>query len=117
MRLKSEIWVKAYLRQVAVKGCPGVVVRHGDDEAGAIFIKVTRRNGMATLFGPAPAGLDEGDRERRWMPFLKGEAVSEAAADAAIAQEARFDSDLWVLEIESADGAHFLDGWLLATPQ
>lgn len=117
MRLKSEIWVKAYLRQTAVKGCPGFVVRHGDDEAGAIFIKVTRRDGMATLFGPAPAGMDEGDRERRWVPFLKGVAVSEAAVDAAIEQEARFDRDLWVLEIESADGAHYLDGWLSATPK
>lgn len=117
MRLKSEIWVKAYLRRVTVHGGMGFVVRHGDDEAGAIFIEIRRRDGMATLFGPAPAGMDEGDRERRWMPYLNGEAVSEAAVDAAIAQAVGFDSDLWVLEIESADGAHFLDGWLLATPQ
>lgn len=117
MRLKSEIWVKAYLRQAAVRGCPGFVVRHGDDEAGAIFIKVTRRDGTATLFGPAPAGLDEGDRERRWVALMKGAVVPEAAADAALTQEARYDSDLWVLEVESADGTHFLDGWLLATHQ
>jgi hypothetical protein len=50
------------------------------------------------------------------VQFLKGVAVSEADADAAIAQEVRFDGDVWVLEIESADGAHYLDGWLLATP-
>jgi hypothetical protein len=117
MRLKSDFWVKAYLRQVAAQGGQGFVVRHGDDGAGSIFIKVRRRDGMTTLFGPAPAGLDDGDHERRWVPFLKGAAVTEEAVDAAIAQEARFDSDLWVLEIESADGAHFLDGWLLATPQ
>lgn len=116
MRLKSELWVKAYLRRAAVNGCPGVVVRHGDDEAGAIFIKIMQRNGAAMLFGPAPAGLDEADRERRWIPWLKGEVLSEAAVDAAIAQEARFDADLWVVEVESHDGAHFLDGWLFATP-
>lgn len=116
MRLTSEVWVKAYLRQAAVKGCPGVVVRHGDDEAGAIFIKVMRRAGTATLFGPAPAGMDDASRERRWIPLLKGEAVAEAVADAALAQEARFDSDMWVVEIESTDGHHLLDGWLLATP-
>ena len=116
MRLKSEIWVKAYLRSAAVRGAPGAVVRHGDDEAGAIFIKVTGRDGTATLFGPAPAGIDEADRERRWVPFLKGQAASEQIVDEAIAQEYRFDSDIWVIEIESADGTHFLDGWLLATP-
>ena len=116
MRLKSEIWVKAYLRAAAVRGAHGAVVRHGDDEAGAVFIKVTRRDGTATLFGPAPSGFDEGSRERRWVPFLKGQAVSEQIVDDAIAQEFGFDSDIWVIEIESADGTHFLDGWLLATP-
>lgn len=115
MRLKSEIWAKAYLRSAAVQGFPGAVVCHGDDEAGAIFIKVTRRDGTAQLYGPAPAGFDDGDRERRWVPFLKGETCSEAVVDATIAQEKRFDSDIWVIEIESADGAHCLDGWLLAT--
>ena len=38
MRLKSEIWVKAYLRRCTVNGAMAVVVRHGDDDAGAIFI-------------------------------------------------------------------------------
>ena len=117
MRLKTEVWVKAYLRAAAVRGCPGAVVRHGDDEAGAIFIKVTRRDGTATLYGPAPAGLDAGDRERQWVPFLKGLAASEQSVDAAVAQEVRFDSDIWVIEVESADGTHFLDGWLLAAPK
>lgn len=117
MRLKSDFWVKAYLRQVAAQGAQGFVVRHGDDEAGAIFIKVRRRDGTSMLYGPAPAGMDVGDRERRWVGFLKGAAVSEMAVDDAIAQEARFDSDIWVLEIENSDGAHYLDGWLLATPQ
>jgi len=116
MRLKSEVWVKAYMRQAAVKGCPGVVVRHGDDEAGAIFIKIMRRGGLATVFGPAPAGMDDAGRERRWIPLLKGEAVAEAAADAALEQETKYDSDLWIVEIESSDGQHLLDGWLLATP-
>ena len=117
MRLKSELWVKAYLRTAAVKGCPGAVVHHGDDEAGAIFIKVTRRDATAMLFGPAPAGIDEGDRDRKWVPFLKGAWMSEADVDEALEKERRFDSDLWIIEIESADGHAHLDGWLLATPK
>ena len=116
MRLKSEMWVKAYLRMAAVRGCPGVVVRHGDDEAGAIFIKVNRLDGTALLFGPAPAGHDDGDAERRWVPFLKGGSPSETSVDAALEKEVRFDRDIWVVEIESSSGAHGLDGWLLATP-
>ena len=116
MRLKSELWVKAYLRLAAVRGCPGVVVRHGDDEAGAIFIKVNLLNDTSLLFGPAPAGHDEGDAERRWVPFLKGGSASDAAVDAALEKEALYDRDIWVVEIESRGGEHGLDGWLLATP-
>lgn len=58
MRLKSELWVKAYLRRCAVNGAMAVVARRGDADAGAIFIKVMRRDGGSTLFAPAPAGRD-----------------------------------------------------------
>jgi hypothetical protein len=116
MRLKTELWVKALLRTAAVKGAFGAVVRHGDDEAGAVFVKITRRDGLATLFAPAPAGFDDGDRERRFVPFLKGVWHAQEEVDRVIAQELRFDSDLWVVEIECEDGTLVLDGWLLATP-
>lgn len=57
MRLKSEIWVKAYIRRCAGEGVPAVVVRRGDEDAGVIFLKVSRLDGTAALYGPAPAGL------------------------------------------------------------
>ena len=116
MRLTSEIWVKAYLRRAAVGGCPGAVVRHGDDQAGAIFIKVNRLDGTVALYGPAPAGFDDGDRERKFSPMLEQRSLPEAEADAMLEREGRFDRDLWVVEIESRRGTHFLDGWILATP-
>ena len=34
MRIRSEIWVRAYLRRCEVAGVPAVVVRRGDDQAG-----------------------------------------------------------------------------------
>ena len=116
MRLKSEIWVKAYLRVAAAGGCPGVVARHGDDEAGAIFIKVSRLDGTALLFGPAPAGFDGVDQERKWIPWHRSATAPEAEVDAVMEREAKYDSDLWLIEIESPRGTHFLDSWLLATP-
>ena len=57
MRLKAEIWVKAYVRRCAVEGVAAVVVRHGDDDAGAIFIRINRLDGTSLLFGPARRGL------------------------------------------------------------
>lgn len=116
MRLKSEIWVKAYLRTAAIGGSPGAVIRHGDDTAGAIFIKVNRLDGTALLFGPAPAGLDGLDEERRFVPWHKGAAGPDAEVDALMAREAGYDADAWLIEIENRAGLHYLDSWLFATP-
>ena len=72
MRLKSEIWVKAYIRRCQHEGVVAVLGRRGDADAGAIYIKVSRLDGTALLFGPAPSGLDEAREERRWEPSLGG---------------------------------------------
>ena len=112
MRLKSDIWVKAYVRRCSVDGAHAVVVRHGDDDAGAIFIKINRLDGQASLFGPAPAGFDAGDRERLWITCFPAAFVPEPEVDAYLGREARFDSDLWVIEVEDRSGRNFLEGWL-----
>ncbi|MBK9077741.1 MAG: DUF1491 family protein [Hyphomicrobium sp.] len=114
MRLKSEIWVKAYLRRCTVNGAMATVLRHGDDDAGTIFIKVVRADRTAAIFGPAPAGLDDADVGRRWAARLKGAFVADEEADRFFAKESSFDSDLWVIEVEDRDGRHFLGTDLVA---
>ena len=116
MRLKSEIWVKAYLRRCSVGGASGVIVRHGDDDAGAIFIKIVRGDRQAIVFQPAPAGLSTADFDRRWVRALS-DFVPEPDADALLAREARFDNDIWVVEIEARDGADFLGDDLMPAPR
>lgn len=113
MRLKAEIWVKAYLRACNGQGVSGVVVHHGDDDAGAVFIKICRLDGTARLFGPAPAGVSEQDVGRRWTVHLDGVETSEADIDDYLLRQRRFDPDLWVVEIEDRQGRHFLDDWLI----
>jgi hypothetical protein len=112
MRLKSEIWVKAYIRRCQYEGAAAVLVRRGDADAGAIYIKMSRGDGTALLFGPAPAGLDEADEERRWEPVQAGKPTTEAEADAYLARQVTFDSDIWIVEVEDRQGRHFLEEWL-----
>ena len=57
MRLRSDIWVAAYLRRCGVEGASAVLRRRGAAEAGAIFVKVDHLNGSATLYGPAPQSV------------------------------------------------------------
>ncbi|HEY8248019.1 MAG TPA: DUF1491 family protein [Hyphomicrobium sp.] len=109
MRLRAEFWVKGYIRRCAVEGASAVVVRHGDDDAGAIFIKVDRLDGTCLVFGPAPAGLDGAESDRRWIAHLSPENNEIAKADAFLSREASFDADLWLIEVEDRKGRHFLD--------
>jgi len=57
MRLKSAIWVAAYIRRCHIEGAFAAVRRRGAEEAGAIFVKLNRLDGTAELFGPAPQSV------------------------------------------------------------
>jgi hypothetical protein len=112
MRLKSAIWVAAYLRRCGVEGVFAAVRRHGADEAGAIFIKVSRLDGTAVLYAPAPqAAFEEAQpSDRMFTAALGGAApVPEPDVEARLAREIKFDPDVWIVEIEDRGGRHFLD--------
>jgi hypothetical protein len=111
MRLKSAIWVAAYLRRCRVEGAFAVLRRRGAEEAGAIFIKVDRLDGTVDLYGPAPQATFEEAHpdERAFVPLLKQQPVSDADAEAALARQLRYDSDLWIVVVEDRAGRHFLD--------
>ena len=115
MRLKSEIWVKAYMRRCAHEGAAAVLVRRGDSDAGAIYIKVSRLDGTAALFGPAPAGLDEAREDRRWQSCLRPRDRAPRRRRTPISRgQIDFDSDIWIVAVEDRQGRHFLEDWLAA---
>lgn len=112
MRLKSSIWVAAYLRRCQSEGVSAVLRRRGAEEAGAIFIKVARLDGTADLYGPAPQsaiGDGGGQTGRMFGLSLKDRPAAEAAVEDRLAREIRFDPDLWIVEVEDRAGRHFLD--------
>jgi hypothetical protein len=111
MRLKSGIWVAAYIRRCFVEGASAVLRRRGAEEAGAIFIKVDLLDGTASLFGPAPQTVFDDARpmERAFAPSLKSQPAPVADIEARLVRELRFDPDIWIVEVEDRAGRHFLD--------
>ena len=108
-RLRSDFWVAAHLRRCAVEGVSAVQRRRGAPEAGAIFVKVDRLDGRADLYGPAPQALFEGDETAgRRFETLMHEALP-PDVETRLAREIRFDSDLWIVEIDDREGRHFLE--------
>jgi len=112
MRLKSHIWVSAYLRRLNSAFISAALVRRGDSDAGAIYIKVARLDGSCQVYAPLSAHLagatlpgnalllDEG---RAWQPIYSPDAP-EAEADAYLARHASRDPDIWILEVEMPEG-------------
>jgi hypothetical protein len=116
MRLKSGIWVSAYLRRCSVEGAFAVVRRRGAEEAGSIFVKIDRLDGTAFLFGPAPqSAFDEArPAERLFSPCLPVQPAPAADVETYLARELRFDPDIWIVEVEDRAGRHFLDRSIVA---
>lgn len=113
-RLKSGIWVRAYIRRCHSEGVPAAVVRFGDEDAGAIFIRVNYLDGTSVIYGPAPAGLETEGLDRKLTPALKGFRTAEKDVEEYFQREISFDSDLWIIEIETKEGRHFLEDWLVS---
>ena len=100
MRVTTEFFVAALVRRTFGTGGFAAVLKRGATEAGAVFVVARSRQGELALFAPAPqtsyeAGRPEDRRFRRLD--LPGE---QAAIDARLQREERFDSDIWIVEIE-----------------
>ena len=109
MRMKSELWVKSYLRARAGQNVMAVLSRRGDVDAGAIFILVDMMDGSCHLYGPAPAGLEVVSSERRWVDCIGEEVVERAQALDYLRSQSDMDPDIWIVEVEDKLGRNFID--------
>lgn len=101
MRLRTDIFVSALVRSAFGRGDFAAVEHKGAEAAGAVFIRQRFRDGLETLYAPAPQSFfdGEGDGERLFeIRIERGEA---AAVREFLDRELRFDSDMWVVELES----------------
>lgn len=100
MRLKSSIWIAAYLRRCTAGGAYGAVSKRGHESAGAVFLEVLHRDG-ADLY--APTFAEEG---RRFERIMQGASPIEVVD--RVEKERAFDRDLWVVTVEDREGRSFL---------
>jgi hypothetical protein len=103
-RLKAGIFVRALIRRVEVAGASAYVVRKGSEEAGAVYLKLSRLNGTCTILEQ----IRRGAGDLAWMKPI-GEAVDEDRAKTYFDKQIRFDPDMWIVEIEDREGRAFVD--------
>lgn len=96
-RLRTDIWVSAYMRTVELNGGFATLRRRGAAEAGAVFIVLDWLDGRLVLFAPAPS-----EDERRFLQIVSEDLP------ARLAREVARDPDCWIIDIEHRDGVHGL---------
>ncbi len=108
-RLRSDIFVAAYVRRRNGENAFAVVRKRGAAEAGAIFICIDRRDGSVDLYGPAPQTAFDDARPERLFQRLTRDGATAADIESRLAKEMRFDGDLWIVDVEDPAGDPKLD--------
>jgi hypothetical protein len=109
MRLTSSFFVSALTRRLYGDGMSGLIEKKGAEDAGAIFIRVIKCDRSQTLLSPAPQSVfTDGDQgERQFEVRIKN--ASEADIDQKLARETSFDSDIWVVEIQTDQPENYMN--------
>lgn len=102
-RLKSRLWIEALLRRCQGEGKFGAVVKIGADEAGTVFVAVNHLNGTYDLLAP-PAGPSHDDEGKRLFEKAFAQPVAWGEVQALFDRRRKFDSDIWLVEIEDRNG-------------
>jgi hypothetical protein len=108
-RLTADLWVRAHIRRAELLGLAAVVVRRGDATAGAVLLKLRRRDGSSVVLARASAP----DGTAAWRRATGPDPIPEADADDYLQRQGGYDADVWVVEIEDPDGAFVLDDPIL----
>jgi len=100
--LVTSFWVQAYLTRLRLQDIQGFIVAHGDNDAGAVLVKLNTLDGQAVAL---QRSFDLMTGDRQWVELASG---PENDVDQAITRQRGFDPDIWVVEVEDRQGRHLL---------
>lgn len=108
-RLKTGLWVQAQVRLCGINNIAIYVLRSGDDDAGALILKISPMDGTCRLYMQVRGSSGE----IAWSIAGAEARMAEADADAYLERQLNIDPDIWIIEIEDPDGRYRLDGALI----
>lgn len=103
MRLRSDIFVSALTRRLFGRGDFAAVEHKGSDAAGAIFIRQRFRDGLETLYAPAPQSFFDEEESGARLFEIRLERKDPEEISRILDRELKFDPDLWIIELETDD--------------
>ena len=103
MRLKSEIFASALVRNIFARGDFAAIERKGAADGGAVFVRQSFRDGTESLYAPAPQSFFDSEDSGKRLFELRLDRQPRESVSEAIDREIRFDPDLWVVALETED--------------
>ncbi len=105
-RLPAHLEVSGIIRAVQAAGGFATVLAKGERDAGTILLVTTARGEPTRLYERMP----QMDGSRRFERTREQSADVPAEFDEYLARRRAQDSDIWVLELDIADGERFAAG-------
>jgi len=103
-RLPAHVEVASILRRAATSGEFATVVKKGDPERGSLLLLIASRGTHRACLERVLA-MDGG---YRWQSVGPPDSASSADVAEFVARRARFDEDLWAIELDIADAERFI---------
>jgi len=85
------------------RGDFAAVERKGEEQAGAIFIRQRFRDGLETLYAPAPQSFFDGEGGGGRLFEVRIDRKEQEEIRETLDRELKFDPDLWIVELETDD--------------
>jgi hypothetical protein len=103
-RLPTHLEVSGILRRTEASGDFATVIRKGEAERGSLLILVGSRGRHLVCL----ERILSIDGNYRWVEAGPGESASSADVRDFVSRRARFDEDLWAIELDIADPERFI---------
>ena len=103
-RLPTHVEVSGILRRAAASGDFATVMRKGDPDRGSLIIIVSSRGRHVAIL----ERILDLDGEYRWQPTEPADSQGSVLIADFLARRARFDDDLWAIELDIADPEQFI---------
>ena len=103
-RLPAHVEVAGILRRAQASGDFATVLRKGDPDRGSLILVVTSRGSHVAILERV-LGLDG---SYVWQRSSDGDSTSSLNVVNVLARRARFDEDLWAVELDIADPERFI---------
>ena len=103
-RLPTQLEVASILRRTSTSGDFATVIRKGDPDRGSLLILVGSRGRHIACLERVLAV----DGAYRWAQVGPGDSAGSTEVRDFLARRARFDEDLWAIELDIAEPERFI---------